>query len=104
VVVAALARKARVTVVAARGNVWARRSALAGVALHLRPDQWRSRLSMKGRSLGRGRRRVLGWAQGGCGVGRTIGGSTFRRAGSQGGRGELPVNGGRRQKSASELE
>jgi hypothetical protein len=42
----------------------------------------------------RGRRRVLGWAQGGCGAGHTIGGSTFRRAGSQGGRGELPGRGG----------
>ena len=48
----------------------------------------------------RGRRRVLGWAQGGCGAGRTIGGSTFRRAGSQGGRGELPGKRGLRQKSA----
>ena len=44
--------------------------------------------------VGRGRRRVLGWAQGGCGAGHTIGGSTFRRAGSQGGRGELPGRGG----------
>ena len=41
----------------------------------------------------RGRRRVLGWAQGRCGAGRTISGSTFRRAGSQGGRGELPGSG-----------
>ena len=40
--------------------------------------------------VGRGRRRVLGWAQGGCGAGRTIDGSTFRRARSQGGSGELP--------------
>ena len=39
-------------------------------------------------AVGRSSRRVLGWAQGGCGAGRTIGGSTFRRAGSQGGRGE----------------
>eukprot|EP00964_Phaeocystis_antarctica_P136047 scaffold100445_cov37-Phaeocystis_antarctica.AAC.1 len=45
------------------------------------------------------RRRVLGWAQEGCGAGRTIGGSTFRRAGSQGGRGERPGRGAPRKKS-----
>ena len=43
--------------------------------------------------VGRSSRRVLGWAQGGCGAGRTIGGSTFRRAGSQGRRGERPERG-----------
>ena len=43
--------------------------------------------------VGRSSRRVLGWAQGGCGAGRTIGGSTFRRAGSQGCRSELPGRG-----------
>ena len=77
VVVAALARTARVTVVAARGNVWRGPDAMAQPVIN------------EG-EVGRGRRRVLGWAQGGCGAGHTIGGSTFRRAGSQGGRGELP--------------
>ena len=66
--------------------------ALEGVALHLRPDAMAQPVINEG-EVGRGRRRVLGWAQGGCGAGHTIGGSTFRRAGSQGGRGELPGSG-----------
>ena len=36
--------------VAAAGHVWGHRSALEVFALHLSPEQWRSRLSMKGRS------------------------------------------------------
>jgi hypothetical protein len=87
VVVAALARTARVTVVAARGNVWRGPDAMAQPVIN------------EG-EVGRGRRRVLGWAQGGCGAGHTIGGSTFRRAGSQGGRGELPGKEGFARKSA----
>ena len=63
--------------------------ALEGVALHLRPGAMAQPVVNEG-EVGRGRRRVLGWAQGGCGAGRTIGGSTFRRARSQGGSGELP--------------
>ena len=63
--------------------------ALEGVALHLRPDAMAQPVVNEG-EVGRGRCRVLGWAQGGCGAGRTIGGSTFRRARSQGGSGELP--------------
>ena len=63
--------------------------ALEGVALHLRPDAMAQPVVNEG-EVGRGRRRVLGWAQGGCGAGRTIDGSTFRRARSQGGSGELP--------------
>ena len=86
-VVAALARTARVTVVAARGNVWRGPDAMAQPVIN------------EG-EVGRGRRRVLGWAQGGCGAGHTIGGSTFRRAGSQGGRGELPGKEGFARKSA----
>ena len=87
VVVAALARTARVTVMAARGNVWRGPDAMAQPVIN------------EG-EVGRGRRRVLGWAQGGCGAGHTIGGSTFRRAGSQGGRGELPGKEGFARKSA----
>ena len=63
--------------------------ALEGVALHLRFDAMAQPVVNEG-EVGRGRRRELGWAQGGCGAGRTIGGSTFRRARSQGGSGELP--------------
>ena len=63
--------------------------ALEGVALHLRFDAMAQPVVNEG-EVGRGRRRELGWAQGGCGAGRTIGGLTFRRARSQGGSGELP--------------
>ena len=73
--------------------------ALEGVALHLRPDAMAQPVVNEG-EVGRGRRRVLGWAQGGCGAGRTIGGSTFRRARSQGGSGELPGKQGVARKSA----
>ena len=73
--------------------------ALEGVALHLRPDAMAQPVVNEG-EVGRGRRRVLGWAQGGCGAGRTIGGSTFRRARSQGGSGELPGKQGFARKSA----
>ena len=75
--------------VAAAGHVWGHRSALEVFALHLSPDAMAQPVINEG-EVERGRRRVLGWAQGGCGAGHTIGGSTFRRAGSQGGRGELP--------------
>ena len=79
--------------VAAAGHVWGHRSALEVFALHLSPDAMAQPVINEG-EVGRGRRRVLGWAQGGCGAGHTIGGSTFRRAGSQGGRGELAGRGG----------
>ena len=77
-------------VVAARGNVSADRSALEGAALHLRPDAMAQPVINEG-EVGRGRHRALGWAQGGCGAGRTIVAvrqHISRRAGSQGGSGE----------------
>ena len=70
--------------VAAAGHVWGHRSALEVFALHLSPDAMAQPVINEA-EVERGRRRVLGWAQGGCGAGHTIGGSTFRRAGSQGG-------------------
>ena len=73
--------------VAAAGHVWGHRSALEFFVLHLSPDAMAQPVINEG-EVGRERRRVLGWAQVGCGAGRTIGGSTFRRAGSQGGSGE----------------
>ena len=85
--------------VAAAGHVWGHRSALEVFALHLSPDAMAQPVINEG-EVERGRRRVLGWAQGGCGAGHTIGGSTFRRAGSQGGRGELPGKEGFARKSA----
>ena len=82
--------------VAAAGHVWGHRSALEVFALHLSPDAMAQPVINEG-EVGRGRRRVLGWAQGGCGAGHTIGGSTFRRAGSQGGQRRASRERGRRE-------
>ena len=54
--------------VAAAGHVWGHRSALEVFALHLSPEQWRSRLSMKGRS-GAGAAGCSGGRRGAAGSG-----------------------------------
>ena len=51
--------------VAAAGHVWGHRSALEFFALHLSPDAMAQPVINEG-EVGRERRRVLGWAQGGC--------------------------------------
>ena len=50
--------------------------------------------------VGRSSRRVLGWAQGGCGAGRTVGGSTFRSRWFAGAQRRGSREGVPRQKSA----
>ena len=64
--------------VAAAGNVWGHCSALEGFALHLPPNAMAQPVSYEG-EVGRGSRRMLGWAQGGCRVGRTSFGPSSRR-------------------------
>ena len=67
----------------AHGSVSAHHSALEGVALDLRRPMHGAAGHHEGK-VWRRRRRALGWAQGVCRAGRTIGGSTFRRDGWEG--------------------